>query len=323
MHHGRIAVFGSLNVDLVTRLERFPSPGETVAARDFSMYPGGKGANQAVACGKLGAEVAMYGMTGADALAERLHASLTEAGVTTAAMRRLDGVATGTADIWVDGSGENMIAIAAGANGRVDARYVDEHASSLAEAAYLLLQLEVPIDSLAYLLERLPSEAGPRVILDPAPARSLDALPRGRVWMLTPNEHELAALTGKATDGEREVRAAASALAERTGAEHVLVKAGARGAFLCSSERFEAVPGFDVDAVDTTAAGDAFNGALAAALSGAAGDRTELPAAMRFAHAAAAIAVTRAGAQPAMADRAEVEAFLERHESDPSERSRG
>ncbi len=323
MHHGRIAVFGSLNVDLVTRLERFPSPGETVAARAFNMYPGGKGANQAVACGKLGADVAMYGMTGTDALSERLQASLAEAGVATAAVQRVDGVATGTADIWVEDSGENMIAIAAGANGRVDADYVDEHASSLTEAAYLLLQLEVPIDTLTYLLGRLPRSGGPRIVLDPAPARPLDALPRGRVWMLTPNEHELAALTGMATDDEAGVRAAARSLAERTGAEHVLVKAGARGAFLWSGERFELVPGYAVRAVDTTAAGDAFNGALAAALAGAVGERTELPAAIRFAHAAAAVAVTRAGAQPAMADRPTVEAFLERHQSGPSGRTRG
>lgn len=320
MPEGRIAVFGSLNVDLVTRLERFPGPGETVAARDFAMYPGGKGANQAVACGKLGADVAMYGKLGADALAERLHASLEGAGVATGALRAVEDVATGTADIWVEDSGENMIAIAAGANGRVDAAYVDEHIGALAGADYLLLQLEVPTAALAHLLARLPRSGGPRVILDPAPARPLDDLPPGRVWMATPNEHELARLTGMPTTDGAAMRAAARALGERIGAEVVVVKAGARGAFVSAAGGFEAIPGYSVDAVDTTAAGDAFNGALAAALSGATGERGGLDEAVRFAHAAAAVAVTRPGAQPAMATRADVEAFLRQHPSGPTGR---
>jgi len=310
---GRIAVFGSLNVDLVTRLERFPGPGETVAARDFAMYPGGKGANQAVACGKLGADVAMYGMLGTDALAERLLASLEGAGVATHALRTVEDAATGTADIWVEDSGENMIAIAAGANGRVDAAYVDEHLAALAAADYLLLQLEVPTASLAHLLAHVPVSGGPRVILDPAPARPLDALPKGRVWMVTPNEHELARLTGMPVNDGAAIRAAARALGERAGAEVVLVKAGARGAYLSTAERFEAIEGYSVDAVDTTAAGDAFNGALAAALAGSAGGRSGLDEAVRFAHAAAAVAVTRPGAQPAMASHEDVEAFLKQH----------
>ena len=320
MPQGRIAVFGSLNIDLVTRLERFPGPGETVAARDFAMYPGGKGANQAVACGKLGADVAMYGMLGADALAERLLASLEGAGVATHALRTVEDVATGTADIWVEDSGENMIAIAAGANGHVDAAYVDEHLEALAAADYLLLQLEVPTASLAHLLARLPPSGGPRVILDPAPARPLDDLPEGRVWMVTPNEHELARLTGMPTTDGAAIRAAAHALAERTGVEIVVVKAGARGAYVRAEGRFEAVPGYSVDAVDTTAAGDAFNGALAAALTGAAGGRSGLDEAVRFAHAAAAVAVTRPGTQPAMASREDVEAFLRQHAGGPTGR---
>lgn len=311
----RIAVFGSLNVDLVTRLERFPGPGETVAARDFAMYPGGKGANQAVACGRLGAHVAMYGMLGDDDFADRLRASLEGAGVVTGALRTVHDVATGTADIWVDDGGENMIAIAAGANGRVDAAYVDEHLGTLARAGYLLLQREVPTAGLAHLLARLPGTGGPRVILDPAPALPLDALPGASVWMLTPNEHELAELTGMPTTDDAAIRAAARALGERTGVEVVVVKAGARGAYVSAGARFEAVAGYAVAAVDTTAAGDAFNGALAVALAEAAEDGDDLGEAglvraVRFAHAAAAISVTRPGAQPAMATRDEVDAFL-------------
>jgi ribokinase len=264
-------------------------------------------------------------MLGADALADRLRASLEGAGVATDALRTVPDVATGTADIWVDDTGENMIAIAAGANGHVDEDYVDGQLEALAGAAYLLLQREVPTASLAHLLARLPGTGGPRVILDPAPARPLDALPGGSVWMLTPNEHELAELTGMPTADDAAIRTAARALGERTGVQVVVVKAGARGAYVSAGDRFERVPGHAVEAVDTTAAGDAFNGALAAALAERADDRGGraeggllggglleggLLEAVRFAHAAAAVAVTRPGAQPAMATRDEVEAFL-------------
>ena len=310
MVQGTIAVFGSLNVDLVTRLDRVPGPGETVAARDFAIVPGGKGANQAVAGGKLGAEVRMFGLVGTDPLAERLYASLDAAGVDRAAVETVAGVATGTASIWVEPSGENRIAIAAGANGRLDARYVDAHLASLTTASYLLLQLEVPAATNRHLLASLPERGGPRVILDPAPALPLAELPCERVWMLTPNEHELATLSGMPVASEEEVRVAAAWLRERTGATIVLVKAGARGAFLSEPGGFRRVPGFEVGAVDTTAAGDAFNGALAAALSRQGTGESKLASAVAYAHAAAALSTTRAGAQPALPGSDEVEAFL-------------
>lgn len=319
----RVAVLGSLNVDLVTRVPRFAQPGETLSARSFAMYPGGKGANQAVACGRLGASVAMYGALGDDPLAGRLRASLAEAGVDTAAVATIADVATGTADIWVDDAGENIIAIAAGANGLVDGGYVDRHLASLNAAAYLLLQLEVPLATLRHLLERLPAEGGPRVVLDPAPAQALDELPLERLWLITPNEHELAALTGLPTGDDAEVEAAARALRRHTGVPRLVAKAGARGAFLLEGERFERVAGFPVDAVDTTAAGDAFNGALAASLVGAPGRDPDLRAATRRANAAAALAVTRPGAQPAMADGAELDRFLRQHRGRPEGRPRG
>lgn len=313
MQQARIAVLGSLNVDLVTRLARFPRPGETVAARGFAMYPGGKGANQAVACGRLGADVAMYGALGGDALAARLRESLHWANVSTDAVAVIGDAATGTAAIWVDDAGENMIAIAAGANACVDAAYVEAHLPSLAAADYLLLQLEVPVETLAHLLASLPRDGGPRVILDPAPAGPIDALDLTRVWLLTPNEHELASLTGLPTDGDAEIAAAAKRLSADTGVRTVLTKAAGRGAFVSEGERFDRVPGFPVTAVDTTAAGDAFNGALAAALVGAVGEPMRLEDAVRFAHAAAAVSVGRMGAQPAMPDRGEVVGFLREH----------
>lgn len=310
MQTARIAVFGSLNVDLVTRLARFPSPGETVTARGFAMYPGGKGANQAVACGRLGAYVAMYGALGNDELARRLRASLQRANVQLDAVAVLDDVSTGTADIWVDDSGENMIAIAAGANGRLDEAYVDAHLAALARVDYLLLQREVPTSALSHLLRALPGEGGPRIILDPAPALPLEGLPLERLWLLTPNEHELAALSGHEAGDDNGLRDAARDLMAATGTRAVLTKAGNRGAYLAEGERFERIPGFAARAVDTTAAGDAFNGALAAALAGVLGEPLGFEDAVRFAHAAAAIQVTRAGAQPAMPERDEVVAFL-------------
>jgi len=309
----RIAVFGSLNVDLVTRLQRFPGPGETVSARSFAIYPGGKGANQAVACGRLGADVHMYGALGNDELSPRLRASLGAAGVHLDAVAVLEDVATGTADVWVDDAGENMIAIAAGANGRLDEAYVDAHLAALAGADYLLLQREVPTAALAHLLRSLPAEGGPRVILDPAPALPLDGLPLERLWLLTPNQHELATLSGQPAGDERAVRRAAAHLIASTGVPTVLTKAGNRGAYLAEPGRFERIPGFPSRAVDTTAAGDAFNGALAAALAGAAGEPLDFEVAVRFAHAAAAIQVTRPGAQPAMPGRDEVMEFLKAH----------
>ncbi len=313
MQRQRIAVFGSLNVDLVTRLERFPKPGETIGARSFTVYPGGKGANQALACGRLGGDVTIYGALGNDVLAPRLRESLASAGVELGALAVHHDVATGTADIWVDDAGENMIAIAAGANARLDRSYVDQHLDALSAAAYLLLQLEVPLPTLAYLLEALPEEGGPRVILDPAPAQPLATVPLERVWLLTPNEHELASLSGLPTDSDAGVRAAAAALSADAGVRAVLTKAGGRGAFLSRGERFDRLPGFPVRPVDTTAAGDVFNGALAAALAGALGEPLAFEDAVRFAHAAAALQVTRPGAQPAMPDRGEVVGFLREH----------
>lgn len=311
MADAHVAVFGSLNVDLVTRVRRFPAPGETVVAREFATFPGGKGANQAFACGRLGAAASMYGKVGDDLLAGTVLDSLGTAGVACEAVEVEAGVATGTAAIWVDDSGENAIAIAAGANGRVDEAYVDRHLDAILQASYLLVQLEVPLRPLAYLLERIRPGEGPRVILDPAPAAPLDGLPLEGRWMLTPNEHELTSLTGMPTASEAELRAASEALLERTGVEVVLTKAGERGVYMASRATFTAVPGFPANVVDTTAAGDAFNGALAASARRQAPGALDLRASASYANAAAALSVGRRGAQPSMPAADEVERFME------------
>ena len=302
----RVNVFGSLNADLVTRIDAFPAAGETRRASGFAIHAGGKGANQAVAAGKLGADVAMFGALGDDALAPHLRTSLAAAGVDAGNVEVRTDAPTGTASIWVDARGENAIAIAAGANGKLDADWVDARFDGLRSCDLLLLQGEIPIDAMTHLLRRLPSRA-PRVILDPAPVVPLEDAANDRIWLLTPNEHELRELAGGiATGDDRGVRSACDAVRDRFGIARVLCKAGERGAYLSTQDGFVHFPGFRVDVVDTTAAGDAFNGGLATAL--AAG--RSLPGAVRYAHAVAALAVTKEGAQPAMPDREAVRDFL-------------
>ncbi|MDX2180189.1 MAG: ribokinase [Bryobacteraceae bacterium] len=277
----RIVVLGSLNMDLIARVTHHPSPGETVLASAFEALPGGKGANQAVAAAKLGGDVAMIGRVGADAFGERLLDSLRDAGVDTTRVR-LSKKSTGVAWIAVDARGENSIIVASGANADFVAGEIDEDAFDGCQVA--LFQLETPLATVEAGL-RAAKRAGAVTILDPAPVVALNEEPLALVDILTPNESEAAALGAKA------------ALAKST-----IFKLGARG---CEFEG-RVYPGFPVNALDTTAAGDTFNGALAVALA----HGTLMPEALRFANAAAAITVTRRGAQPSMPSRREVMELL-------------
>ena len=284
-----IAVVGSINMDLVLELDRLPKPGETVSGGRLAMYPGGKGANQAVAAARLGSHVAFYGAVGDDAHGEQLLRGLVEAGVDVASAAVLNDIPSGLATIWVDAAGENAIAVASGANAHVDRAYVDRHLDRIASSDILLLQLEIPIDTVAYLLRALP-EDGPQVILDPAPACDVESLPLSRIDILKPNARELATLAGT-PDPE----AAASALLSR-GVRNIVCTLGEEGATWYTRNaapvRF---PAPHVDVIDTTAAGDAFGGALAWALL-----RSELPDAIPMAVAAGSLATTVRGAQPSL-----------------------
>jgi ribokinase len=305
-----IAVLGSLNADLVTRMDRFPHPGETVVGQTFAQFSGGKGANQAVACGRLGATVSMFGALGKDMFAPKLLQSLKESNVNTDDLLHCQDIPTGMAHIWVDAQGENAIAIVAGANAQVDRDYIDSIMSKLTDASWLLLQLEIPLDGMAYLLEHLTSEK-PKVILDPAPAQPLDQLPTRRIWLITPNEHELESLTNLSTDTAQGIQQACRTLLKKTGAKTILCKAGSRGAYLDDGIQFQHIPGYPVRNVDSTAAGDVFNGTLAVALS----ENKSLKEAINIANAAGALCVTRPGAQQSMPWRKELETFLQTQNS--------
>jgi len=292
-----IAVLGSANMDLVMEVERIPRPGETVLGRRVQRYPGGKGANQAAAAARLGEEVAFFGKVGRDAFGEEILDHLRRDGIDVRAVERDAERPTGLAGIWVDEAGENAIACASGANASVDANYVDRVLDRLRAADVLLLQFEIPLETIAHLLRALPSER-PTVIVDPAPAREISALPLERIDVLTPNRSELQLLTG-----EPDVHAAARALLDR-GVRAVLCKLGDQGACWVGDETV-CVGAVPVQTVDTTAAGDAFNGALAGALG-----RRSIEGAIRWANVAGALATTRRGAQPSLPRRAAVERVL-------------
>ncbi len=310
-HTGRpvIVVAGSLNMDFVVRVQRLPAPGETVLGTDFRMTPGGKGANQAYAAARLAGPriaVRMAGRVGYDLFADHLKASLAAAGADTGAVAGTKSAATGVALIWVDAQGQNSIVVASGANHAFAAADVAGLRRTLRGASFLLVQLETPLDTVSALLA-LAREEGARTILDPAPARPLSRDLLGTVDILTPNEGEALVLLGRppARVSAADAPALASALRE-SGARAVVLKLGDQGCFFDDGERRLHEPAFPVEVTDSTAAGDTFNGALAVALA----EERPMPDALRFASAAAAISVTRAGAQASVPTLAEVERFL-------------
>ncbi|MFF5443673.1 ribokinase [Streptomyces sp. NPDC012888] len=293
-----IAVLGSTNMDLVAYVPKAPRLGETVTGRDFRTVPGGKGANQAVAAARAGASVTMIGAVGTDEFGTRLRAALRTAGVGTEGLRTVEG-ASGTAHITVDDEGGNSIIVIPGANARVTGLEPGDE-QRIAAARALLLQLEVPMDAVLA-GARAAREHGVRTVLTPAPAQPLPPELLAVTDLLVPNEHEAAALTGL-TDP----RQAAEALLQQV--PEVVVTLGAAGALYAARGAREplTVPAPPVRAVDTTAAGDTFAGALATAL----GEGRPVPQALEWASAAAALSVLRPGAQDSMPVRAQIDAFL-------------
>lgn len=294
-----IAVLGSINMDLMVRVPRFPQPGETISGTDAKSYSGGKGANQAVAAARLGSEVLLFGKVGDDVFGDRLLAELRDNHVDVGAVERVSNCASGMASIWVNEQGGNAIVVAAGANGYVDRDYLPRYLTVLHRANTLLLQLEIPIETVGELLRQLSSTTRPTVILDPAPAQDLSHLPLARIDILTPNEHELREISGKES-----VEEGAFQLLDR-GAHNVICTLGEDGAIWFSSDGTMAhFSSPKVDVVDTTAAGDAFNGALAWAL-----QSHSLEDAIGHAVVAGALATTRLGAQASLPTQKHMQRF--------------
>lgn len=304
-----ITVAGSLNMDFVVSVDRLPAPGETTLGRDFQMLPGGKGANQACAAGKLGAgriATRMIGRVGLDVFGDDLKASLSAAGVDVSNVHATRGQPTGVAMIWVDRDGQNSIVVASGANHALLASETEAMRPVFRGSRFALFQLESPVDTIAAAL-RIARSEGVKTILDPAPAQPLAPELLANVDILTPNESEASILLG--VPPGRLSKEEAPGMARRLrklGPGTIVLKLGDQGCFCLDGEEEIFSPAFPVTARDATAAGDVFNAALAVSM---AEDRP-LAQCLRFANAAAAISVTRTGAQTSIPSRAEVDALL-------------
>lgn len=296
-----ILVVGSINIDLVVRTPRLPAPGETIQGEDLATFPGGKGANQAVAAARQGTNVAMIGRVGRDLYGDKLIENLRNNKIDTSLVRR-DEAATGTALILVDAKGQNSIVLSPGANNRVVPE--DVEAAPLAKPELVLLQLEIPLETVIH-ASAVARELGAKVLLNPAPARTLpDELLANADYVL-PNETELSLLSGEPVHDMPSAETAARSLLGR-GAQTIVVTLGANGSLIVTKDRATHVPAFEVQVVDTTAAGDAFIGGFASALLLG----LSLEEAAQYGNACGALATTRLGAQPSLPTREEVERFI-------------
>jgi len=301
----KLAVLGSINADHILNLAHFPRPGETVIGKQYQVAFGGKGANQAVAAGRAGADIAFIACVGADDIGERIRQQLQQDQIDTAPVETVAQEATGVAMIFVNGEGENNIGIYSGANAALTPACVERHQQVIRSADALLMQLESPLDSVLAAAS-IARASHTQVILNPAPATQLSDELLALIDIITPNETEAEILTGIAVNDDDDAARAAQALHAK-GIDTVLITLGRRGVWLSEQGQGQRIPGFSVQAVDTIAAGDTFNGAfITARLEGVA-----MQDAVRFAHAAAAIAVTRPGAQPSVPWRTEIDAFLQ------------
>ncbi len=301
-----IVVIGSLNMDLVVRLLKIPRPGETLLGGVFRTFPGGKGANQAVAAARLGAHVTMIGCIGSDAFGKEMRETLADEGIATEHILVHSQEATGVALIQVDAQGQNSIAVASGANFCLTSDYVEKAMQTIGEFDALVMPLETPLETI-YSGARIASKIGAKVILNPAPAQVLDKDLLELVDVLLPNEYEIALMTGIPLQSTQDTRRAAEKLIS-LGSKSLLVTLGSQGALLLDGKTHQEtiIPACPVRAVDSTAAGDCFVSALAVALC----EGLTLLAAAEFANAAAALSVTHDGAQPSLPRREEVIRFL-------------
>ncbi|MFP4290913.1 MAG: ribokinase [Cyclobacteriaceae bacterium] len=304
----QLVVVGSTNMDLIVRLSHLPQPGETVGDAEFSQAHGGKGANQAVAAARAGARVGFISSVGNDLFGKSMLQEFGKDGINTDYVMQSADKASGTAFIWVDAKGENSIAVSPGANYALTPDYIDECRFMISSADLILLQLEIPFETVEYLLE-LARDLGKKVILNPAPARKLERKHLKQLFCLVVNETEASLISGMPVSSKEEAMAAAEALLQM-GPQLVIVTLGSKGLYYLSRREKGSVEAYRVQAVDTTAAGDVFCGVLAASLL----QQMKLTEAIKHANAAAALSVTRHGAQPSAPSRHEIQHFINQHE---------
>lgn len=302
----KLVVLGSVNADHVLQVPSFPRPGETLHGRNYQVIPGGKGANQAVAAARLNADVGFIASVGSDAFGINIIEEFKRDGIETTGVKVIEGRPTGIAMIQVADSGENSICISAEANADLMAESILGDLDAIATADYLLTQLETPLCGIQKAAQHA-KEHSTQVILNPAPACELSDELLELVDIITPNETEAEVLTGIAVTDQQTAQLAADKLHQK-GIRTVMITLGAKGVWVSENGDGRIVEGFRVEATDTTAAGDTFNGALVTGLI----EGKELQQAIVFAHAAAAISVTRFGAQTSIPSRAEVDAFLDK-----------
>lgn len=296
----KILVVGSSNTDMVIKASELPRPGETVLGGEFFSFAGGKGANQAVAAVKLGGDVVFLAKVGDDELGKNSIQSFQKLGIDTSLIRSVKGFHSGVALILIDGNGENSISVASGANNSFTRADIDSIDEVLGQTEFVLAQLEIPIPMVEYLVEKC-SEKGVKVILNPAPAAKLSPSGLAALNIITPNETEAEMLTGVKVSDEKSAEKAARVLLE-SGVENVIITLGAKGSYFLNRGEKGLIPAFPVQAIDTTAAGDTFNGALAVALA----EGQSLKDSIFFANRAASISVTRMGAQDSQPFRHEI-----------------
>lgn len=296
-----IYVVGSSNTDMVVKVDKLPSPGETVIGAQFLMNPGGKGANQAVTASRLGGQVTFVASIGNDIFGRQAMQQFQREKIDTSFIITDKNHPSGVALINVDAKGENSIAVAPGANAQLSIVNVEQAFRSVKDQAILLLQLEIPLDTVEYAIEQ-GYKKNLKVILNPAPANRLSDEVFKHIFVITPNETEAELLTGIRLTNLESAREAAEVLHQK-GVENVVITLGAKGAYLSNKEIKRLIPAPPVTAIDTTAAGDCFNGALAVALS----ENKPLDLAVAFACKAASISVTRMGAQSSLPNRKEVD----------------
>ncbi|KJF89436.1 ribokinase [Photobacterium leiognathi] len=303
----KLVVLGSVNADHVLQVPSFPRPGETLHGRNYQVIPGGKGANQAVAAARLHADIGFIACVGDDAFGMFMRGNFVKDGIDTRGLKTEKGCPTGIAMIQVSDSGENSICLSPEANERLTAEAIEADLDMIRDAEYLLMQLETPMCGIEK-AAKVAKSANTKVILNPAPARELSDALLACVDVITPNETEAEVLTGVTVTDNQSAQKAADILHTK-GIDTVMITLGAKGVWLSRMGKGDIISGFRVEATDTTAAGDTFNGALVTGLL----EGLSLESAIKFAHAAAAISVTRFGAQTSIPTREEVDAFLAQH----------